>query len=445
MTKVLVLGKDGRTHCIADAISAGGGTVYGMSDFDTPGLKRLSKQFRRARTDDVRAVLEFAKEVRPDLAVIGPEEPLAAGVVDAIQEELGTPCVGPTKALARIESSKSFTRKLLVEYAIPGNIEHRVFDSLDGLEKYLRRLQQFVIKPDGLTGGKGVKVFGEQLDSIEHAVAYASELLAKRKGPVVVEEKLEGEEFSLQSLCDGESVIHTIPVQDHKRALEGDRGPNTGGMGSYSCEDHALPFLSREHLVEAREINARVMRALQAKTGQPYRGVLYGGFMVTAEGVRLLEYNARFGDPEAMNVLSVLNGNFLEVCEAIASGSLNRVSVEFEPKATVCKYVVPQGYPDNPVQGVAIDADSIPKSTDEVRVYYAAVNESEGKIFLTGSRAIALVGVASSVFLASELVERAISKIPGPLSHRRDIGTRELIQKRVSHYEHLRDPVSAYA
>ncbi|MGH7277733.1 MAG: phosphoribosylamine--glycine ligase, partial [Candidatus Rokuibacteriota bacterium] len=226
MTKVLLLGKDGRTDCLAEVLTSGGAALYAMCDYRHPGLRRKAVQFRHARTDDPAQVLDFAREVKPDLAVIGPEDPLAAGVVDALQG-IGIPSVGPTRQLAQLESSKAFTRRLLTEFDLPGNVEYRVFSSMDGLEPYLRHLGQFVIKPDGLTGGKGVKVSGEHLPTIESALQYASELLSA--GGVVVEEKLDGEEFSLQSFCDGDTVVDTIPVQDHKRAGEDDTGPNTGG------------------------------------------------------------------------------------------------------------------------------------------------------------------------------------------------------------------------
>jgi len=440
MRKVLLIGKDARTDCLADALCRSEATVYTISDLPNhPGLKKRSAVLRAGRTDDVAQVLAFAREVRPDLVVVGPEDPLASGVVDAIQQGLGgTPCVGPSRALARIEASKSFTRRLLVKHRVPGNVEHRTFtreDSPSDLQGYLRDLGDFVVKADGLMGGKGVKVFGEQLTSVDEAVAYARDLLAK--GPVVVEERIEGEEFSLQSLCDGRTIVDTIPVQDHKRALEGDRGPNTGGMGSYSCADHRLPFLTDEQLRAASRINRAVFAALQEEVGEPYRGILYGGFMATADGVRLLEYNARFGDPEVMNVLPVLRGDFLEVCWAIGTGTLDRVRVEFAPEATVCKYLVPAGYPDAPVRDAVVRVAPLPADGD-VRVYYASVREEDGRIRMTGSRAIAIVAVAASVARAGEMVEQAIAAVDGPVTHRRDIGTPELLQRRVEHMERLR-------
>ena len=434
MIKVLLLGKDGRTDCLAEALKTGGAGVYAMCDYRNPGLRRKAVQFRQGKTNDPAQVVDFAREVKPDLAVIGPEDPLAAGVVDRLQD-LGIPCVGPTKRLAQLESSKSFTRQLLTEFGLPGNIAYQVFSSMDGLESYLRHLGEFVIKPDGLTGGKGVKVFGEHLLTIDEALQYASELLSK--GVVVVEEKLDGEEFSLQSFCDGETVVDTIPVQDHKRVWEDDTGPNTGGMGSYSGEDHSLPFLEREHLEAASQINAAVARALKDKIGQPYRGVLYGGFMLTAKGVRLLEYNARMGDPEAMNVLALLDTNFVTVCEAIVSGTLRREHVRFRTRASVCKYVVPKNYPENPARG-AIDLERVPDESDDLRVYYAGVQEDDaGRMLLTGSRAVAFVGIGRTVSEAEVIAENGTRRVDGPVEHRKDIGSMKLLQKRVQHIKRI--------
>src|SRR5439155_19900373 len=175
-------------------------------------------------------------------------------------------------------SSKAFTRRLLASHGIPGNPAFAVFDSMDGIKDHLRLMTDFVIKPDGLTGGKGVKVSGVHLQSVEEACAYCAEVFRDHQPRIVVEEKLDGEEFSLQSFCDGTHAVDMVMVQDHKRAYEGDTGPNTGGMGSYSCEDHRLPFIDADLLREASAINARIAGALFAETGEKYKGILFGGF-----------------------------------------------------------------------------------------------------------------------------------------------------------------------
>lgn len=381
----------------------------------------------------------------PDYVVVGPEEPLAEGVVDWLWQNFRVPAIGPTKDLAKLESSKSFTRLLLAKYDIPGNPRFRVFSNAEGIESYLKELVRFVVKPDGLTGGKGVKVFGEHLSSISQAVDYCQEVFREGHASVIVEEKLEGEEFSLMSFCDGTHVVDMPVVQDHKRAHIGDSGPNTGGMGSYTCENHSMPFLTQDDLRQASMINRRVARALLEETGQAYKGVLYGGFMATRDGVRLIEYNARFGDPEALNVFSLLRTDFGEICEAIIDGTLNKVQVRFDHRATVCKYVVPDGYPEHPVKGEIIDLSQVPENSSQLRRFDAALDKDELGVYrLSGSRAIAFVGIGATVAEAEAIAENAAKAVRGPVFHRKDIGTARLIEKRINHMRALRsvDPLN---
>jgi len=241
---------------------------------------------------------------------------------------------------------------------------------------------------------------------------------------------LVGEEFSLMSFCDGESLSHMPVVQDHKRAYEKDTGPNTGGMGTYSDSDHKLPFLEDSHINSAHKINEKTAEALKQEFGQGYKGILYGGFIATNAGVQLIEYNARFGDPEAMNVLSILETDFVDICESIISGSLDELNVKYKNLATVCKYAVPEGYPDNPVKGNKIDVSNV-KNKD--MLFYASVEEKDGNLIQVGSRAIAIIGHGESIWEAEQIAENNISKITGPLFYRKDIGTTELIQKKINH------------
>ena len=285
--RILVFGKDARTHAIADALRRSGVAIElaVYSELRIPGLVRLADVFRQGSMSaaELDAMIDFAREFGPDLVIIGPEDPLGFGLVDRLQEDLGVPCFGPTQSLARIETSKSWTRLLMEKYQVPGNAIARSFTSSEGLVEFAKGLGDIVVKPDGLTGGKGVKVMGDHLDTVDDAIAYAEELI-RQGGTVVIEERLEGEEFSLQSLTDGTTVIHCPPVQDHKRADSGDSGPNTGGMGSYSAADGTLPFLDTTDLEQAQRINEAVISVLQEETGEPYRGVLYGGFMATGDG-----------------------------------------------------------------------------------------------------------------------------------------------------------------
>ncbi len=437
MRRILNLGKEARLDCILEALekSAHPKKLYTMSEVRNPGFYEKSHHVRIGNTNNLDEVRSYALEIKPDFAIISPEEPLFLGIVDML-ETMGIPCVGPRKDLAKLEWSKSFTRELLSRNGIPGNPEHRIFRTPEGIEPYMKALVDFVVKPDGLTGGKGVMVYGEHLHSIKQALEYCTSLFKSGHNAVVIEEKLDGEEFSLQSFCDGRHVVDMPAVQDHKRAFDDDQGPNTGGMGSYSCEDHRLPFLSKSHIQQASGINAAVAQAIAEETGQGFKGILYGGFMVTKDGLRLIEYNARFGDPEVMNVLPLLKTDFIDVCECIIEGTLDSLSISFDQKATVCKYIVPKGYPNNPEKGARITG-GVPISDDKLRVYYAAVDKTDDSLFLTGSRALAFVGIGETLAEAERIAESAASKVGGPVRHRVDVGTSTLIQKRIDHVNRL--------
>jgi phosphoribosylamine--glycine ligase len=436
---VLVIGKDARTDAIASACLKSDEEIrlFGFAEMELPGLHEKCERLLLGSLTNRARLIEVVRAVEPDLVIIGPEEPLAEGFVDEL-EALGVAAFGPNRDLARIESSKSWTRELVAKYEIPGNPEYKVFRSNEGLEQYLEELEEFVIKPDGLTGGKGVRVFGEHLFSIEEAISYAEELLAEGE-PVDIEERLEGEEFSLQTITDGETVLHLPLVQDHKRAYSDDQGPNTGGMGSYSCVDGSLPFLEQEDVRQAIEINERTIEALQNECDRPYRGVLYGGFMAVADGVRLIEYNARFGDPEAMNVLPLLREDFVELCSAVSTGRLGRLADPFEHKATVCKYIVPEHYPEDPSEeGETVVVPNELRERDGLEWYWAACKLNGDHVELSKSRAGAFVGIADSLDEAEQTAENGAQSVQGPVRHRSDIGRPEIIERRIDHMKAIR-------
>lgn len=224
-------------------------------------------------------------------------------------------------------------------------------------------------------------------------------------------------------------------VQDHKRAHEGDKGPNTGGMGTYSDANHSLPFLSAADIERAKQINEKVVRALADKFCEPYQGILYGGFMATKDDTKVIEYNARFGDPEAMNLLTLLETDFVEIAQAITQGKLDTVKAKFKNQASVCKYLVPLGYPNQSVKNFEIDISQCP---DNVELFLGAVDYKDGKLIGTGSRAIAVLGLGDTIAEAEQKAENAVKNIYGKLFHRPDIGTKELINKRIKHMNLLR-------
>jgi phosphoribosylamine--glycine ligase len=435
--RVLIVGSGAREHAIAAALarSTARPELVCFSGAKNPGIADLCAAYGIGSITTPEAVAKFALEERATMVIVGPEAPLAAGVADAVWAA-GIPVVGPKQSLARIESSKGFARSLLREHGIPGNPFFERFTSMKGVEEVLRRFAgRHVVKDDGLAGGKGVKVCGDHLLSHEDSVAFCRELHASGH-PFVLEEKIEGEEFSLMSFCDGKTLRHMPAVQDHKRAFAGDQGPNTGGMGTYTDADGKLPFLRDADLQAAREINERVAMALARECGAPYQGILYGGFMATGDGVKLIEYNARFGDPESLNLLTLLETDFLAVCRAIVEGRLDTLPVTFAAEASVCKYLVPEGYPDTPRKG---DTVVLPKTLPRgATVYLSAVDVQNGQLVATGSRTVAVVATGNTIAEAEAQCENVVREIPGPFFHREDIGTAALLNRRAEHMKELR-------
>ncbi|CCD09060.1 Phosphoribosylamine--glycine ligase [Legionella pneumophila] len=437
MINILIVGSGAREHAIATALSKSENKpkIYCFGTTRNPGIQRLTSDYRVGDITDPEQVNQQAKEWEVNLAIIGPEAPLEHAVADALWD-CGIPVIGPRKNLAKIETSKAFARELMEKYGIPGLPKYKVFTSIEGIREFLSELGEnnYVVKANGLMAGKGVRVGGEHLLSFEEALNYCKEIFDHNQS-LVIEEKLIGQEFSFMCFSDGISLIPMPIVQDHKRAYENDEGPNTGGMGSYSAADHSLPFLSPEDVRTAFEINQSVINALMTEMSDKYIGILYGGFMATAHGVYVIEFNARFGDPEALNVLSLLESDFVRLCIAMANGNLQKESVRFLNQATVCKYAVPDGYPDNPLRHVEIDISAVePKDT----LFLAAVNFKDGKLYATGSRTAAYVGIANTISEAEEIAEQQIKNIKGPLFHRKDIGTSPLINTRVEVMRRLR-------
>lgn len=437
MKKVLLVGNGAREHVIAETLmrSPQGCELYVFASASNPGIKALAKEYLLTKSlNDFEVLKKFAAKVQPDFAFIGPDGQVVAGAADVLLE-LGIGSVGPVKICAQLEGSKAFTRELVAKYGINGSPKFRVFENdeslnAEDLKEFIKSLDAgggYVVKADGLTGGKGVKVSGEHLMNVDEGNAYALDCL-KSDGRVVIEEKLIGVEFSFMSFVDGIHVVDMPAVQDHKRAYDGDTGPNTGGMGTYSDQDHSLPFLRPGDLEAAHKISKQVAAAIFKETASYFKGIMYGGFMAVKDGVRLIEYNARFGDPEAMNVLPLLTTDFIDVCEAIISQSLDKINVEFENKASVVKYIVPEGYPENPKRGEKIEIGKIP---DGVKMYYGSVDAKDDRIYLSSSRALAFVGIGSTIEEAEKQASSALGSVKGPVFYRRDIGTKELIQKRI--------------
>lgn len=448
--KILLISSSARGHAIADALSRSPQKpeIISICQNRNPGLLKLSSALHVGNIMDFPWVLEIAQRTKPDFAFIGPDDPIGAGLADEL-ENIGIKSVAPKKSLAKVESSKGFTRDLLLKYGIDANPKFRVFtldmisngaleqakiSMYEFMDKELHG--QFVVKYDALKGGKGVRVSGEHLGSIGQGIAYALDCI-EECGRVVIEEKLIGIEFSLMSFVSGENVIDMPAVQDHKRAYEKDTGPNTGGMGAYTDANHSLPYLERSDIARAKEINRLTAVALMKECGEPYTGILYGGFIAVKDGVRVIEYNARFGDPEALNVLPLMQSDFVAICQSIIDGTLTDDLVYFEKKATVCKYITPLSYPEAKTERA--QEVIFPTIPGNARLYYGDVIEENGKTILGGSRSAGIVGIGDTIDEAERIAQSLCTQVQGPVRFRKDVGTAKLIQERITTIQSLRN------
>ena len=431
---VLLVGGGGREHAIARAV-APDADCYACASNRNPGIAALADGMRSIDETDATAIVAFAEAVGATLAVVGPESALAAGVADAL-DDAGVYTFGPDAEAARIETDKAYQRRFMRDHDIPGCPDFETFTDMDAACDYVDAADgDLAVKPVGLTGGKGVRVTGDQVTKDE-AKAYLRESGYDR---VVLEERLIGEEFTVQAFVANGDVRPTPAVQDHKRAYEGDEGPNTGGMGSYSDADPTLPFMDAADYAEAVEILEATVDALPS-----YTGVLYGQFMLTADGVRVVEFNARFGDPEAMNTLPVLETPFLDVLTAARDGD-PLPELDFDARATVCKYAVPAGYPTDPESGARIEVDegSVARAAEaaggDALLFYASVDAREDGLYTTTSRAFAVVGIAPTIADAETIAADALSAAGDGLRVRHDIGKADLVERRVEHVTRLRE------
>ena len=433
--KVLVVGAGAREHAICNVLKDDV-DLYSYISKKNPGISKIST-YHIGDEGEIDKVAEFAKENNIEIGIIGPEAPLEKGIVDKL-ESVGVKCVGPTKSAARIETDKSFMRNLFEKYNIEGSLTYKVFDNTKDLNEFLDSYDKdVVVKPVGLTGGKGVKIVGDHLKDNQEAKEYASEVIDNAMGgfaQVIIEERVIGEEYTIQAFSDGTHLAPMPAAQDHPHAFENDKGAITGGMGSYSDVESLLPFLSQENYDKSVKIMKEVIKAI-AKEAEPYKGILYGQFMLSADGPRLIEFNARFGDPEAMNVLPLIKTPMINVCKAIVEGNLDKV--EFKNLASVCKYIVPKGYPETEhgQEPIEVDEESIKNLGADV--FYASVSEDNNHIILSSSRALGIVAQGESIFEAEKIAEEACSYVKGNVYHRSDVGTKSLIDKRVKHMNEI--------
>src|SRR5919109_3116317 len=401
--KVLVVGSGGREHALAWKIAQSPSLDELHAAPGNPGIAQLGR-CHPLRPDDAEALLDLCRQEEIDLVVVGPEAPLVAGVADVLRGS-GVTVFGPGSAAARIEGSKSFAREVMRAASVPTARE------LD------EPRAPCVVKADGLAAGKGVFVCRSQAEA-DAAWERARTLGAR----VVVEELLEGDEVSLLALCDGSDALALAPAQDYKRLHDGDEGPNTGGMGSYS----PLPLLSpaeSEELVDA--VHRPVLRELAAR-GTPFQGLLYAGLMLTADGVRVLEFNCRFGDPETQAILPRLDGDLLEALRAAAAGSLAGVELRIGDEAAVTVVLASPGYPDSPRAGSAIAGVGKAEGTGAL-VFHAGTALRGNHLVSAGGRVLNVTGLGASLAEARERAYRAVELLDFPEAlYRRDVAARSV-------------------
>jgi phosphoribosylamine---glycine ligase len=418
--KILVLGSGAREHAIILALRA---EEADHEIFAAPGNAGIAQdaQLVAVDADDPAAVTNFANENHIDLVVIGPEAPLVAGVADAVREQ-GVPVFGPGKAAAQLEGSKAFAKRIMDAAGVPTGRAVRAASRPEVEAAFDQLGAPYVVKADGLAAGKGVIVTSDRDAALAHADAYLP------SGPVLVEEFLDGPEVSLFFLSDGDHVVALSPAQDFKRLLDGDEGPNTGGMGAYS----PLPWLSErfggeEEFVDlvTREVAEPVIRRLDAE-GTPFIGLLYAGLILTDAGVKVIEFSARFGDPETQVVLPRLVDPLSELLLAAASGNLeDRPKPAFADAVAVTVVLASEGYPAAPVTGRPLSGLQAAEAVEGVHLAHAATAESDGGLVATGGRVLNVVGLGTTFTEARDRVYRAVAQIglEGG-QHRTDIAAR---------------------
>lgn len=403
--------------------------VFAYMDTKNPAIISLVDGYKIGGFDKKEKIVNYVKEQKIDLVLVTTAMPLSIGVVDALEKE-NILVFGPTKKAAKLENDKAFARRLMKKHKIKELPEFKIFRDQYKAINYAEKLDwKVAVKPIGLTEGLGVKIYGDQLKNQDNVVNYIHQIFNKKIGgdaKVLIEEKLEGNEFAIQCFVYGNHIITTPAVQDFKRLLPGGKGPNTASMGSYSDKGFLLPFMKQGDYLKAVDIIMKTLKAFKDETGEDCKGFLYGQFMKTNSGLKLIEYNFRPGDPEWMNTLSVIDDNLIDIIRYL----MDEVEkpVHFEEKATVCKYIVPKSYPKimNQVLDVKFDAKKI--NDLGVNIYYSSGLDNQGRLRVGCERGIAFVSKDDTISKANKLVEKAISMIEGNFHYREDIGTKETIK-----------------
>ena len=423
--KVLILGSGGREHALAWAIKRSERVTVVVCAPGNGGISQLARCVP-VNLKDLAAMVRLAEFERPDLTIVGPELPLSLGIVDALQER-GLRVFGPTRAAAMLETSKGFAKEFLQRHNIPtGNFA--VCSTAAEVEKAIDFFHApIVVKADGLAAGKGVIICDSRRTAVEAAQGlFSGTLLGEATQQVVIEEFLTGDEISFLCLCDGKHVVPLVPAQDHKRIGDGDIGPNTGGMGVYSTDellDHAMTEWIMHHIAEP------TIRGM-AEEGAPFAGVLYCGLMMTARGPQVLEFNARFGDPETQALLVRLESDLLEALEACIDGRLDQTTMRWTPGASACVVTSSAGYPGSYKTGLPIGGLGAAAQVPGVQVFHSGTAQVGGQLLTAGGRVLGVTAAAGTLKEALARAYQAMAEIHFEgMYYRRDIGHRALKSK----------------
>lgn len=420
--KVLVVGNGGREHALVWKLAQ---SPHVTALYCAPGNAGSRRQATNVpiAADDIAGLRRFALEQQIDLTVVGPELPLSLGITDVFTAS-NLRVFGPTQAAAQLETSKAFAKKFMWAEGIP-TAEAMIFEDVAAAQDYIRwHGGPLVVKADGLAAGKGVTVCRtpqEALQAVQQVMQ--AKIFGDAGRRVVLEEVLEGEEASFHVLVDGERVLPLAPAQDHKRVYDGDQGPNTGGMGAYSPTPVITPALHQQVLSEIVEPTVRGMAA----RGMPYRGVLYVGLMIVAGRPYVVEFNARFGDPEMQPLLVRLHSDILPLLDGAARGNLGALQADYRADAAICVVMAAEGYPGAYARGIPIMGVEEAERLENTWVFHAGTDLQDGRLVTSGGRVLGVTTRAASIAAAITQVYQAVEQIHWPGVHyRRDIGYRAL-------------------
>jgi phosphoribosylamine---glycine ligase len=416
--------------------------VYAYLDTKNPGILKIADGYRIGSLKDIENIKDFCEKKTIDLVLVTTASPLQAGLVDLLEDN-NISVFGPRKSCARLESDKSFARKLVSQVAPEVVPAYKVFKIPEKAIDYAKKQNwQVAVKPIGLTDGLGVKVFGNQLNTPDEVKKYIHQIYKNEisgHSKVIIEEKLQGEEFTIQTLVANSKLITTPAVQDFKKLLPGDKGPNTASMGSYSSNGYLLPFMQESEYHKAVEVMQKTIFALQKETGHNVCGFLYGQFMLTEQGIKLIEYNFRPGDPEWMNTIRVLKNNIAKMVFDFMHGK--DVKGQFLPRSTLCKYIVPRDYPrlSNQILNIQIDEEILKQN--KTSLYYSCGLDDSSQLRVGDERGVALLTDASSLKKANEQIENALQGIDGYFYYRPDIGDEQVIKKKLQKCQAWREGI----